>query len=94
MTFQSINEDKISKVTDDSLTFGELLEHIDMNEKYIKMIRVKLKKSMIFLKTSVKLAADSSFFNEYSHIHLFLSTLSVCLIPLGELYLMLQPGFR
>ena len=93
MTFQSINEDKISKVTNDSLTFGEFLEHIDMNEKYIKMIGVELKKAKVFLKASVKLAADSSFFNEYSHIHLCLSTLSVCLIQLGELYLMLQPDF-
>ncbi|CAF1483954.1 unnamed protein product, partial [Rotaria sordida] len=35
--------DKISKDTDNSLTFDEFLKHIDMNEEeYIKMIRAGL----------------------------------------------------
>ena len=78
----------------DSLTFDEFLEHIDMNEEYIKMIQVELKKAKVFLKTSVTLTADSGFFNEYSHTHLCLSSLSVCLVQLCEFYLMLQPDFR
>ena len=44
--------------------------------------------------TSVKLVADSSFFNEYSHMHLCLSSLSVRLLQLGELYLMIQSDFQ
>ena len=44
--------------------------------------------------TSVKLATDSSFFNEYSHIHLCLSSLSMCLIELDELYLTIQPDVQ
>ena len=43
--------DKISKDTDNSLTFDEFLKHIDMNEEeYIKMIRADLKKAKVFLK--------------------------------------------
>ena len=44
--------------------------------------------------TLVELEADSSFFNEYWHIHLCLSRLSMCLIELGETYLMAQSDFR
>ena len=43
--------DKISKDTDNSLTFEEFLKHINMNEEeYIKMIRAELKKAKVFLK--------------------------------------------
>ncbi|CAF5054955.1 unnamed protein product, partial [Rotaria magnacalcarata] len=42
---------KISKDTDNSLTFEEFLEHVNINEgEYIKMIRSKLKKAKVFLK--------------------------------------------
>ena len=45
--------------------------------------------------TSVKLAAELKFFcNEYSHIHLCLSSLSVYLVQLDELYLIVQLDFR
>ncbi len=37
--------------------------------------------------TSVKLAADSTFFNEYSHTYLCRRSSLVCLIELDELYL-------
>ncbi len=43
--------------------------------------------------TSVKLAADSTFFSEHSHINLCLSNLSVCLIELDELYPVMQSDF-
>ena len=62
MTFQSINEDKISKVTDDSLTFDEFLEYIDMNEEYIKMIRVELKKSKGIRKNVGEVSGRFKFF--------------------------------
>ena len=43
--------DKMSKDTDNSLTFEEFLKHVNMNEKeYIKMIRAELKKAEVFLK--------------------------------------------
>ena len=42
----------------------------------------------------LKLATDLSFFNEYSHIYLCLSSLPVCLLQLDELYLMVQADFR
>ena len=43
--------DKISKDTDNSLTFEEFLKHVNMNEEeYIKMIRADLKKAKVFLK--------------------------------------------
>jgi hypothetical protein len=43
--------DKISKDKDNSLTFDEFLEHVNMNEEeYIKMIRADLKKAKVFLK--------------------------------------------
>ena len=43
--------EKISRDTNNSLTFDEFLKHIDMNEEeYIKMIRVELKKAKAFLK--------------------------------------------
>ena len=47
-----------------------------------------------FWDTSVKLATDSRFFNKYAHIHVCLSSLSICLIQLGELHLMIQSNFR
>ncbi len=45
------------------------------------------------LKTSVKLAADSTFFNEYSHTYLCRRSSLVYLIELDELYLMVQSDF-
>ena len=43
--------DKISKDKDNSLTFEEFLEHVNMNEEeYVKMIRAELKKAKVFLK--------------------------------------------
>ena len=50
---QNVNKEleKISKDTNNSLTFDEFLKHIDMNEEeYIKMIRVELKKAKVLLK--------------------------------------------
>ncbi len=45
--------DKISKNTDNSLTFDEFLKHIDINEEeYVKMIRADLQKAKVFLKRS------------------------------------------
>ncbi|CAF3351607.1 unnamed protein product [Rotaria socialis] len=42
---------KISKDTDNSLTFEEFLEHVNINEEeYIKMIRSEFKKAKAFLK--------------------------------------------
>ncbi|CAF1096396.1 unnamed protein product [Rotaria magnacalcarata] len=43
--------EKISKDKDNSLTFEEFLEHVNMNEEeYIKMIRSEFKKAKVFLK--------------------------------------------
>ena len=43
--------EKISRDTNNSLTFDEFLKRIDVNEEeYIKMILVELKKAKVFLK--------------------------------------------